>query len=402
MARPARFLFVLWDGGGNVMPVLLLARRLICRGHQVDILSNPCLAQRVTATGARFHPFRHAPDHDPRWPETDAVRVWEGQTSFEVAELIRERLMFGPVAAFAADVEALMAAVRPDVVCADYVLFGALAAAEAATLPTAVVMDSIYPLPQGRDQVRRGPFTYMFQRLIDRGLETLNGVRRELGLADLEATREQYDRAQRVLVMTYPTFDPPTEGLPSNVRHVGPQLEWPEEGSPRPAGPPRVLVSFSTAWQGQEEVAVRVVETLMDLPVRVVVTTGPALRREQLPSAANVEVHDFLPHEEVMPGATAVVTHGGHGTTIRSLVHGVPLLVIPFAQDQFDNARRVSELGAGLELSRQVPVGELRASLERLVGDREMHKAAARTAEALRREHLPLAAAEELEGLVAG
>lgn len=54
------YLFVTWEGGGNVPPVLGLARRLAARGHTVRVLTEPCLERAVREAGARFLPFtRH-------------------------------------------------------------------------------------------------------------------------------------------------------------------------------------------------------------------------------------------------------------------------------------------------------------------------------------------------------
>jgi hypothetical protein len=42
-----------------------------------------------------------------------------------------------------------------------------------------------------------------------------------------------------------------------------------------------------------------------------------------------VEAHPYVPHDEIMPSASLVIGHGGHSTTMRSLAHGVPLLIPP-------------------------------------------------------------------------
>lgn len=60
MAAPRSYLFVTWDGGGNVPPVLGVARRLAARGHAVRVLAEPCLREAVAQVGAAFVPFsRH-------------------------------------------------------------------------------------------------------------------------------------------------------------------------------------------------------------------------------------------------------------------------------------------------------------------------------------------------------
>ncbi|MCP4656349.1 MAG: hypothetical protein GY856_13130 [bacterium] len=391
-----RWLFVLWDGGGNVPPVLLLARALLGRGHQVRILSNPSPEERITATGAGFVPYRRAPFHDPRSPETDAVQVWKGRTSLDLSRRLRDRLMFGPATGFAADVRCQIADFSTDAVAADYILFGAHAAVEASGRPSVVVMDSIYPLPSGR---RPGPFPFMFDRLIARGLPTFNRLREDLGLDRLAATRDQYERADRLFVMTFRSFDPAGSRLPANLRHVGPQFATPDEDAHPGDGPPRVLVGLSTVFQGQDILLRRLIRVLSGLPVRALVTLGPTIPAEALEPGSNVELRRFLPHENVLPKTSVVVTHGGHGTTIRSLAHGVPLLGLPFGQDQFDNVRRVVNAGAGLELSRDAPASELRRALIELLKNPASRRGAQAMAARFRSEDDPLAVVRELEDL---
>jgi UDP:flavonoid glycosyltransferase YjiC (YdhE family) len=56
------------------------------------------------------------------------------------------------------------------------------------------------------------------------------------------------------------------------------------------------------------------------------------------------------PHGPLLDGAAVFVTHAGHGSTLRPLMAGVPLLCLPMGRDQHDNAARVSHRGAGLTL----------------------------------------------------
>src|SRR6185295_8962905 len=66
---------------------------------------------------------------------------------------------------------------------------------------------------------------------------------------------------------------------------------------------------------------------------------------------ANARVEAWVDQDEVLGHAAVVVSHGGHGTTLGALAHGVPQAVLPlFAGDQWRTARRVGELGAGIVL----------------------------------------------------
>lgn len=77
----------------------------------------------------------------------------------------------------------------------------------------------------------------------------------------------------------------------------------------------------------------------------------------------------YAPHSELFPRAAAIVHQGGVGTTAQALRSGRPMLVVPFAHDQPDNAGRVSRLGAGRTLARRrytptAAARELRVLLE--------------------------------------
>lgn len=95
-----------------------------------------------------------------------------------------------------------------------------------------------------------------------------------------------------------------------------------------------------------------VLELLADVPVRVLLTLGEAGSPDLLgPVPPNAHVERWWPQAEIMPNVDLVVGHGGFGTTLAALATGVPQVVIPlFASDQFDNARRVAAVGAGIAL----------------------------------------------------
>src|SRR5206468_2618186 len=71
----------------------------------------------------------------------------------------------------------------------------------------------------------------------------------------------------------------------------------------------------------------------------------PTLMPPDLPPA--IFWQDYVPLRAVLPRVAALVHHGGIGTTAEALRAATPQLVAPLAHDQFDNAARVTALGAG-------------------------------------------------------
>ena len=93
----------------------------------------------------------------------------------------------------------------------------------------------------------------------------------------------------------------------------------------------------------------------------------------------NVTVTAWVSQRDVFPRAAVLVCHGGAGTVLAGLAHGIPMVVTPISADQPANARLVEEAGAGTALM-QPDATSLRAAIERALVDPDMRAAAARIA----------------------
>ena len=208
-------------------------------------------------------------------------------------------------------------------------------------------------------------------RLWATGLPTLNAARAAHGLSPVSDVYEQLDHCARVLVMTSPSFDFPVRALPPNVRYVGPQLDdpnWAGCDHWRAAGDdPLVLVAMSSTFQSQIDPLLRVADGLGQLPVRALLTTGPAVSPEEVQAPSNVRVLRAAPHQEVLREASAVVTHAGHGSALKALAAGVPLVCMPLGRDQKDNTVRVLRLGAGVRVSKRERPAGIAAAVHRVL-----------------------------------
>ncbi|HEX5439711.1 MAG TPA: nucleotide disphospho-sugar-binding domain-containing protein, partial [Ktedonobacterales bacterium] len=192
---------------------------------------------------------------------------------------------------------------------------------------------------------------------------------------------------------------------PANVRYVGPQLDdpaWFAPWEPAPWGNdnlPLVLVSLSTTYQQQADVIRRVIVALAELPVRGLVTLGPALDSKRSPLPSNVRVEPYAPHVLICPHADLVITHGGHGTVITALKAGVPLVCLPMGRDQADNAARVVWRGAGVRRSSKADALTLRRAIQQVLGEPRFRESAQRIASGIAHDVAPTQAIAELENL---
>jgi MGT family glycosyltransferase len=125
-----------------------------------------------------------------------------------------------------------------------------------------------------------------------------------------------------------------------------------------------------------------VVEGLAGLPVRALLTVGRDLPLEALGEVpAGVRVEQFVPQDQVLPHADAVVCHGGSGTLLGALANGVPVVVTPLFADQPYNGARVAALGAGLSLTPGAPrAPELRDAVSKVLAEGSFRAAARRMA----------------------
>jgi hypothetical protein len=92
----------------------------------------------------------------------------------------------------------------------------------------------------------------------------------------------------------------------------------------------------------------------------------------------NVLFVQSAPHEWLFPKCSAIVHHGGVGTTAAALRSGTPSVVVPCGFDQFDNAAMVQQSGAGIALKQlsKVTVKTLSRAMQACVSDVRMIQAA--------------------------
>jgi UDP:flavonoid glycosyltransferase YjiC (YdhE family) len=417
--RPRRYLFAVVDGGGNVPPELHAVRRLVEQGHAVDVLADDSVAPDVRSTGAGFRRWVRAPNRPDRRPEHDPARDWECKYPWQLVDRLVDTLLVGPAAGYASDVGEAIARFQPSLVVCSMFCLGGMLAAEAARIPYVVLFPNIYPLPArglppfgiglrpacGRlGRMRDEMLNRISERQWDRkGLAGLNTMRHAHALAPLRHMFDQVRGAHRQLVMASPALDFPAT-LPAGVRYVGPVLEDPvwSQGSSWPLSSgdqPLVLVSMSSTFQDQIGPLRRVIEALGTLPVRGIVTTGPAIDTTALNAAPNVTVLPHAPHREVLRHAAAVVTHGGHGTVVKALAAGVPMVLLPHGRDQGDTAVRVTARGAGIALKRTAQTEAIAAAVTEVLRNPVFQASAQQLGESVRRDADDAALLRELEDI---
>ena len=382
-----RAVLVTWDGGGNLPPMLGIGQELRRRGWAVDVLGHQSHRARVEAAGLTFVPVTRGHEYESASPRNTLRAAWMMSAAF--ADRGRG---LDAVAAARSDHDVPSA----DLFVVDCLLWGALAECRKSGIPVVSVVHSLW---QYFSAVPTGPVGQL-SRL--RGVDAVSAFR-DVDLT-VVTTRADWE----------PLDAPP---LPERVRHTG--IVW--QGTPVPAQPdpirPRVLISLSsTAFPGQLQVLQRVLDAASRLPVQLVVTTGPSidpaqLRRPVAPEApadvpsldqADIQVHQYLDHADLLPTTSLVIGHGGHATTARALAYGIPLLILPMHPmlDQHLVGQAVERLGAGRCLKRAASTDQLQRAIHELSTDPAVTAAAESIGEQIRRRDGAVTAADAIVALI--
>lgn len=279
----------------------------------------------------------------------------------------------------------LLEEMRPHVAVSDILTLAPGLAAEKAGVPLATLIPHIYPVvepglpffaiglkpprtPLGRAIWKGG------QRALDIGLEhgrrDLNRQRERLGLPPVDRFHGGIS-SDLALVATYPQLEYPRR-WPAGVEVTGPmtfEVPHPEIELP-PGEAPLVLVAPSTAHDSANHLVRTALAGLAEEPVRVVATTNRVRPQSPIEVPANAVLVDWLSYSQLMPAASLVISHGGHGTVARALGAGTPVLICPIIGDMSETAMRVAWAGAGLSLPwRLCRPSPLRWATQRLLGE---------------------------------
>jgi UDP:flavonoid glycosyltransferase YjiC (YdhE family) len=333
---------------GHAFPMLALGEALVARGHTVALQTWRRWAEAAEAAGMEFaaapeyhvFPTREA----PLTPYAAAVRA-------------------------ARETQPLVRSFAPDVAVSDILTAAPALAAELEGVPVATLVPHLYPhLPPGFPPYSIGarlPRTAAGRALwratdrlvavgLERGRREYNECRGRLGLGPLPYVHTGVSRSL-ALVASLPQLEYPRD-WPRWTRVVGPLLWEPESA---PVEPPRgdgpvVLVAPSTAQDPSQVLLRAALEGLAAEPVRVIATWNGREPAEPLPAPRNAVVVDWLSYSKTMPACDLVVMHGGHGTLMRALASGCPVVISPAGGDMAENAARVDWAGLGVRLPRRL------------------------------------------------
>lgn len=417
-----RILLATIGSHGDVHPFLAVGSALRARGHEVAMLVQPLYARQVIDAG-----LEHIPLGD-RAVDLDIIaqnpRMMDGVRGSPA--IIRELILPEAPRIFHA-VAAALDHHRFDLVLTHHICFGAAWACERKNVPCASAClsplawasrhEPLIGTPVSRPDPPRWRYraAYPLIPTVTRWLydPAMNRVRRELGLPRRRNVFLDEARGGALsFALWSPHFRGPLPDDPPRGRicgftwfdshrdhdHLAPEIErFLAEGEP-----PILFTLGSTAVYvagGFYEAAARACERLGQRGL--LLTGGKLAPPKNLPPG--VRAFAYAPHSVVMPRARINVIHGGIGTTAQALRAGRPVVVVPFAHDQFDNAARAVRLGVARTLRRsKVNADRLEMTLRGLLDDPGASARAEVLGSLLAAEDGAVTAARALEELHAG
>jgi UDP:flavonoid glycosyltransferase YjiC (YdhE family) len=380
-----RFLVLATGGaGGDLQPLIAASVALRDRGHEAIFVGDRSAGRMLAGLQLDVRVLPQTLDLGPRLVAAirDAMEAAGGDLA-AAGPLVEER-MAGWAREVAASLSGLVSEIRPHAVVTS--LFGVEVVKETAPpCPWAVVNSTFYIGPNPPRPVEQ-----------DFGPRAVPLIRRYGSLVD---------SADMVLHATDRVFDFSFDRLPPRHHYAGPLGLWEPSIEP-PAylaepGDPWVLVSISSQLQDDVALAEAALAALADKPVRVVLTVGPDHQPEEIfVRARNAHVEQTVPHSAVLKRGVLLVSHAGHGSVMKALWNGRPMVLMPWGRDQPGVAARAEALGVAAVVPRGGDArGALAEAIDRVLGNPEMQRSAARHAARLQATDPPAVAASLLQSL---
>ena len=363
-----QFLITALGSYGDVHPMVGLASALAARGHRVKVVTNPYFDDVAAGAGVELVPLGTREDYVELSQHPD---LWHPVRGPKLVLSHASGKMLRPL------YDVLMANYVPGetVFCAHAMDLAGRVAAEKQHAPIASVLLapgvlwSVYDSPRLKGAflgprvprwLKRAQF-WVFDRAFVVPLlgKYVNGLRRELGLEKTNHIFKNWLYETDLMLGLFPDwFGPLQPDWPANSRPVGfPLWDAPDEAPLAPklleflaAGSPPIAFSPGSANKEAHQFFEAAVDACRRLERRGILLTK---YEHQLPSKLpdTVRHFGFVPMSKLLPRTAALVHHGGIGSCGQGLAAGVPHIVRPMSYDQFDNSRRLEQLGVSKELS---------------------------------------------------
>ncbi len=416
----ARVVITSWGSHGDLHPYVGLALALRARGHHPVLALPPAYREAVELEGLAFRPVRPDVDiHD----RALAARIMDPARGTDATF---GEVLIPSLADSVADLgQALEGA---DLLVTHPASLAGPIVAEERGMPWAStvlapmsffsVHDPAVPAPApwmhaltSRSSALSRLFRRQTERITRRWAEPVQRFRESRGLEPgpnpiLEGQHSPF----LVLALFSHVLAEPQPDWPAHTVVTGPVLyngPGPDALDPSVeeflrAGPPPVVFTLGTSAVGAAGSFYQVsTEAARRLGVRAILLAGRHPQNRPGGAGSDVLIVEYARHAALFPRAVVTVHQGGAGTLHQALRAGRPMLVVPWAHDQPDNAHRVKKMGAARTLRpRRYTTAALERELRRLLEEPSYRARASAIADTMRAESGGETAARALESII--
>jgi len=371
----ARIVLNTFGSFGDLHPYLAVAIGLRQRGHDPVVATSEVYRTKVEGEGIGFRPVR--PDVGELLGNDEFIRkLWHPRLGTEY--LLREYILprvndaYEDLRQACEDADLLLthAVGYAGPIVAEVMSLSWLSIAlQPAVFLSAYDPPVLAPAPWLRSLRLFGPRAVeaafsLGRRMSFKWIEPITALRQRLGLPETNSNplfEGQFSPMGTVALFSSHFAQPQPDWPPDVVCAGFPFYDRESSGSQLDPGlaeflavgpPPVVFTLGSSAVMAPGQFFEESMKAAHRLGVRAVLLVGA----QSMASASvsnTIYAARYAPFSELLPRASVVVHQGGIGTTAQTLRAGRPMLVVPWAHDQPDNAHRISRLGVGRRLNRR-------------------------------------------------
>lgn len=390
-SSPRRIVLATFGSLGDLHPFVALAKGLQSRGHEPIIATSEYHRELIERQQIGFHPVRpHLLDLAEQ-PEMFRVLMDRNRGTAAVVKRV-----FMPHLRDSFD-DLMGAVAGADLLVTHTIAFAGPLVAEltgvawvsAVLAPMAFLSKHDPPVPPQAAWLRHlhplgpwffGPLLWSVRRVLRSWSRPVRRLRQELGLPPgSDPLFEGANSPDCVLALFSSALGQPQPDWPrqtiqtgfaffddANATGMSAELARFLEAGP----PPIVFTLGSSAVMDAGSFYHESMAAARLLGRRAVLLIGIDPRNRPADLGEDVLAVDYAPFSELFPRAAAIVHQGGVGTTGQALRSGRPMLVVPWAHDQFDNAERVRRLGVAQMLDKtRYRASTAAAALRQLLDD---------------------------------
>ena len=373
---------------GHHNPTIAVVKELVNRGNKVRYYSFHEFRDKIESTGAEFISC------DTYLPEV-SENIASGSATMSTTEMTIVDLQ--TTARMDGFLKEQVEEFKPDVIVSDSVCFWGKLTARKYKIPM-VVSTTTFAFNKHSSKYMKSSIAEIKDLI-----QGNQRVKAELKKLEEYGYHEksimslvQNDNYTDTIVYATKKYQPFSETFSKHYAFVGPSLLT-DDKTDKEHDRPLVYISLGTVVSNKPDFYKKCIRALKDEDVDVIISCGRVVEPDALNGISdNVKVYQSVNQLEVLSKANVFLTHNGMNSTSESLYMGTPMVFFPQSNEQRAVAKRVAEMGVGIELKDESAEG-IRTAIMKVLTNEKYAKSAMECSEDFRASGGAKEAAEFIE-----